>query len=78
MPQILLNQPVASKPPLDSLQNYQKALKAAEDELNGTGRILVRYSGTENKVRVMVEGADDSKIKRIAEELRDALKAEIG
>ena len=78
MPQILLNQPVASKPPLESLPRYQKALRDAESELDGNGRILVRYSGTENKVRVMVEGSDDGQIRRIAETLRDVLSREIG
>jgi phosphoglucosamine mutase len=46
--------------------------------LGGQGRILVRYSGTENKVRVMVEGPDDAMIRKIAETLRDVLKEEIG
>jgi phosphoglucosamine mutase len=78
MPQILINQPVGSKPALESLPRYQAALKKALDELGGTGRILVRYSGTENKVRVMVEGSDESKIKRIAETLREILRQEIG
>jgi phosphoglucosamine mutase len=78
MPQVLLNQQVASKPPLESLPRYQQALHQAEDELGGAGRILVRYSGTENKVRVMVEGPEESVIKRTAEHLRDVLHQEIG
>jgi len=78
MPQILLNQQVGSKPPLESLPKYQAALRAAESDLAGGGRILVRYSGTENKVRVMVEGPDEKQIKRIAESLREILRQEIG
>lgn len=78
MPQVLLNQPVKGKPPLESLPKYQAALRAAEAELDGNGRILVRYSGTENKVRVMVEGSDDAQIRRIAENLRAILHSEIG
>jgi phosphoglucosamine mutase len=77
MPQLLLNERVASKPPLDSLPRYQAALDVATRDLNGRGRILVRYSGTENLVRVMVEGEDDAQIRRIAAELRDVLKEEI-
>jgi phosphoglucosamine mutase len=77
MPQLLLNERVASKPSLDSLPRYQAALEAATKDLNGRGRILVRYSGTENLVRVMVEGEDDVQIRRIAAELRDVLKEEI-
>jgi phosphoglucosamine mutase len=78
MPQLLLNEPVGAKPPLDSLPRYQAALAKAQESLGGRGRILVRYSGTENKVRVMVEGEDGPVIKRIAEELRDVLREEIG
>ncbi len=77
MPQLLINQPVGSKPPLESLPKYQAALAAAQSQLDGQGRILVRYSGTENKVRVMVEGPDDVLIRRIAESLRDVLAGEI-
>src|SRR3954470_3463956 len=77
MPQLLINQPVGAKPPLESLPKYQAALAAAQSQLDGQGRILVRYSGTENKVRVMVEGPDEALITRIAETLRDVLKDEI-
>ncbi|HEY3056183.1 MAG TPA: phosphoglucosamine mutase [Thermoanaerobaculia bacterium] len=78
MPQLLVNEKVASKPPLESLPRYQAAAKKAHEELGARGRILVRYSGTENLVRVMVEGEDEAQIKKVAEELRHALKSEIG
>ncbi|HEV8660807.1 MAG TPA: phosphoglucosamine mutase [Thermoanaerobaculia bacterium] len=78
MPQLLVNQEVASKPPLDSLPRYQEAAKKAHEQLGARGRILVRYSGTENLVRVMVEGEDEAQIKRMAEELRNVLRDEIG
>ncbi|HEV7241034.1 MAG TPA: phosphoglucosamine mutase, partial [Thermoanaerobaculia bacterium] len=77
MPQVLLNEKVSSKTPLESLPKYQAAHAQATKDLNGRGRILVRYSGTENKVRVMVEGEDDALIRKIAEELRGVLKEEI-
>jgi phosphoglucosamine mutase len=77
MPQLLVNEKVASKPPLESLPKYKAALSAAKDDLGGRGRILVRYSGTENLVRVMVEGEDEAQIRRIAEELRVVLRDEI-
>jgi phosphoglucosamine mutase len=78
MPQILLNQPVRSKPPLESLSRFQQTLRRAEQELGDSARILVRYSGTENLVRVMVEGPDERHIKRVAEELKNELQDEIG
>jgi phosphoglucosamine mutase len=78
MPQLLMNEMVGSKPPLDSLPKYQQALAEAQQELGTRGRILVRYSGTENLVRVMVEGEDAARIRKIAEHLRDVLRAEIG
>jgi phosphoglucosamine mutase len=77
MPQVLLNQEVASRPPLESLPRYQAALAEAERDLGGQGRILVRYSGTENKVRVMVEGPDEAATRKIAEQLRIVLRDEI-
>ena len=77
MPQLLLNEAVRSKPSLDSLPNYQAALADAQSQLDGKGRILVRYSGTEDKVRVMVEGPDKALITGIAESLRNVLRDEI-
>ena len=78
MPQLLLNEKVSAKPPLESLPRYQAAYAKAMSDLAGRGRILVRYSGTENLVRVMVEGEDDAQIRRIAEELSRVLRLEIG
>jgi phosphoglucosamine mutase len=77
MPQILLNEKVGSKPPLESLEHFQRALAQSNEALTGRGRILVRYSGTENLVRVMVEGDDSAQIKTIADELCQILKSEI-
>ncbi len=77
-PQLLLNERVGSKPPLESLPRYQAAARAAEAELAGSGRILVRYSGTENLVRVMVEGEDEATIRGIAERVSRTLREEIG
>ncbi|MDX1584655.1 MAG: phosphoglucosamine mutase [Thermoanaerobaculia bacterium] len=77
-PQILVNSKVSSKPPLESLDRYQAAAAKYENELGNRGRILVRYSGTENLVRVMVEGEDRDRIETIANELSEILKSEIG
>jgi phosphoglucosamine mutase len=78
MPQILINRRVRSKPPLESLPLYAAAAEEAEGRLAGRGRILVRYSGTENLVRVMVEGERDEEIRDVASKLADVLEQEIG
>jgi len=77
-PQILRNLRVRSKPPLESLTGYQAAEAEGAKLLAGDGRILVRYSGTENLVRVMVEGSDAGRIDEVGELLFNALKDEIG
>ncbi|MFM7840782.1 MAG: phosphoglucosamine mutase, partial [Nitrospira sp.] len=69
VPQVLLNVTVKTKPALSSLPDVQKAIKQGEAKLKGTGRILVRYSGTEPLLRVMVEGESDALIRTVAEEL---------
>jgi phosphoglucosamine mutase len=48
-----------------------------ESEMNGTGRILVRYSGTEPLARVMIEGADGARIRGMADELAAAIRREL-
>jgi phosphoglucosamine mutase len=78
MPQILLNERVSSKPPLESLPRYSAAAAEQERSLEGRGRILVRYSGTENLVRVMVEGESEEEIRRVADTLAGTLRDEIG
>lgn len=77
-PQKLINVKVSSKPPLDSIPAISKAIEQKEKELGAKGRILVRYSGTENKARVMVECEDEVQCKRHAEELAEVLERELG
>ncbi len=78
VPQIMLCVNVKRKPDLASVPELQRAIHAGEERLNGAGRIVVRYSGTEPLVRVMVEGRDDSQIRAVADELAVAVKAAIG
>ena len=73
-PQVLINFEVANKPPLEELPAVQKAIAAAEGALGGDGRVLVRYSGTEKKARVMIEGLDEKAIRSHAEQIADVLK----
>jgi phosphoglucosamine mutase len=74
VPQVQLNVPVREKRPLEQLAEVQKAVAAVEKALDGDGRVLVRYSGTENKARVLVEGPDAKQIAAHAEAIAAALK----
>ena len=73
-PQVLLNFEVAEKRPLEELPTVQKAIGAVEAALGAEGRVLVRYSGTERKARVMVEGQDERSIRGHAETIAEVLK----
>ena len=77
-PQKLVNVELASRPPLEGLKGVQAAIAAAEKELGQDGRVLVRYSGTQNLCRVMVEGPTDEIVGRLCESIAAALKQEIG
>jgi len=72
-PQVLINTSVDRKIPLDQLPDVQKMIADIERELGDDGRVLVRYSGTESKARVMIEGIDESRIRLWAEDLAGAL-----
>ena len=76
-PQVLLNVPVATKPPLESLALTGAAVAAVEAELGDEGRVLLRYSGTENLARVMVEGPESATIQAAAERIAATLEVEL-
>ncbi len=78
VPQILLNVRVKHKPDLNQIPDIQQAIKSAEVTLNGSGRVLVRYSGTESLLRIMVEGERDSTIREVADHLAEIVRARIG
>jgi phosphoglucosamine mutase len=77
-PQTIVNVKVRSKPPLDSLPEVSHALSEAESSLGDTGRIVLRYSGTEPLARVMVEAEHPSDVQRFSQSVADALRAAIG
>ena len=77
-PQTLINVRVSSKPDLTTLKDVNAAIEEANEALAGKGRVLVRYSGTEKKCRVMVEGADPRDVERYARRIADAVEASIG
>ena len=78
VPQVLLNVAVREKPPIDSLPTVRARIAAAEAALAGQGRVLVRYSGTENLLRVMVEGTEDEPVQREAAAIAEAVEDELG
>jgi phosphoglucosamine mutase len=65
-PQVLLNVPVGRKVPFEEVPELGEAVSRAERKLRGRGRVLVRYSGTEAKIRVMVEGKSRREIDKVA------------
>ena len=73
MPQVLVNTAVDKKVPLYQLPDVQRMIADVERELAEDGRVLVRYSGTEAKARVMIEGLDEVRIRGWAEEIAGAL-----
>jgi phosphoglucosamine mutase len=78
LPQVLLNVRVKEKKDLSRFPGVQRAIARVQDELKERGRILVRYSGTEPLARVMIEGENEDKIKRMAGEIADAIGQEVG
>ena len=78
LPQAQRSLQVASQPPLESLAAVRQVIADAEARLGGRGRVLVRYSGTEPKARILVEGREPDTTERAADEIAAALAAEIG
>lgn len=78
VPQVLINLPVREKPPIPSMIAVSGAINEAERELAGLGRVLVRYSGTERKCRVMVEGQDRLLVESHARRIADTVVQTIG
>ncbi len=72
-PQVLVNKAVDKKVPIEDLADVMRMIREVERELGVDGRVLVRYSGTESKVRVMIEGLDEARIKLWADDIAGAL-----
>jgi len=69
---------VKSKPDIESLPEVMAAIDRVEKELGGEGRVLVRYSGTQNMCRIMVEGPSDAVTERYCRELAGLVKSALG
>ena len=77
-PQAQRNLKVREKPALETLGPVQKLLKETEQGLNGRGRVLLRYSGTEPKIRLLIEGRDETLINGHADRIAGAIDELIG
>lgn len=77
-PQVLVNVRVSRKVPFESIPEVRSVIDQLENELQGRGRLLVRYSGTENLARVMIEGEEQKRIETQANALADRIRAAIG
>jgi phosphoglucosamine mutase len=77
-PQKLVNVRVARRRPLEELPRVVDAIQSCENELNGSGRVLVRFSGTEPLARVMVEASDLNQVELWTGRIADAIRGELG
>jgi phosphoglucosamine mutase len=77
-PQVLVDVKVEEKRPIESLPSVMEAVERVEAELHGRGRVLIRYSGTEPKARIMVEGEDEDRVGGYANDLAAELRRALG
>lgn len=77
-PQVIVNIKVREKKPLDSIPAVARAIHAAEDELKDSGRVVIRYSGTEALARVMIEAESEEAMHRHADAIAEAIRQELG
>ena len=77
-PQAIQNVSVREKKPFSEVPEIQRAIEAADRELDGNGRVVVRYSGTEALARVMVEAESEEKMRTLAHNIAAAIKRALG
>jgi phosphoglucosamine mutase len=77
-PQVLMNVRVREKLPFETIPDIAAAASVVDKELDGNGRLLLRYSGTENLARVMIEGKEQSSIESQARRLIDVIESSLG
>lgn len=77
MPQVLINCRVRNRKSLEDIKGYKELVVAKEKELNGEGRLFIRFSGTEPLIRILAEGPSKEKILQIAEEIASFLEKEL-
>lgn len=77
-PQVIVNVKVREKKPLESIPPVAASIRAAEEELKDSGRVVIRYSGTEPLARVMIEAESEEAMRRHAEAIAHAIRNELG
>jgi phosphoglucosamine mutase len=77
-PQVIINVKVREKKPLEGIPAVAAKIRAAEEELKDSGRVVIRYSGTEALARVMIEAESEEAMRRHAEGIASAIRAELG
>lgn len=77
-PQVIVNVKVREKKPLESIPAVAASIRAAEEELKDTGRVVIRYSGTEPLARVMIEAESEHAMRSHANAIADAIRNELG
>jgi len=77
-PQVLVNVSVSSRPDVRTVPEITQTIEAAEAQLDRRGRVLIRYSGTEPLLRIMMEGPDSEEIESLTATVRDAVERTIG
>ncbi len=77
-PQVIVNVRVREKQPLETIPTVVAAIRDADTELHGNGRVVVRYSGTEALARVMIEAESEQVMRHHADRIADAIRAELG
>jgi phosphoglucosamine mutase len=77
-PQVIVNVKVREKKPLESIPAVVSVIRAAEEELKDSGRVVIRYSGTEALARVMIEAESEEAMQKHAEAIAEAIRAELG
>jgi phosphoglucosamine mutase len=77
-PQVIVNVKVREKRPLERIPAVAAAIRAAEEDLKDSGRVVIRYSGTEALARVMIEAESEEAMKRHAEAIAGAIRKELG
>ncbi len=77
-PQVIVNVKVREKKPLASIPAVAATIRAAEEELKDSGRVVIRYSGTEALARVMIEAESEEAMRRHADAIANAIRMELG